>query len=210
MHSVNSRDIVKALRLATAELHVQLDSHLPLAQASPTLTDYGRHLIVFSLWLQHIGRLIVSRPDNQYQGFLHDHSHALNLLEKDMAALKLASQLEERLEDDTIDCSTDSCPYALSLPFLVGIEYVVKGSSLGSTFLYPKVLQRFPDAPVYYMQDSALHGKARWQGYLNSLDGHDWSSTALHSAQDGAVWAFNQFIHINNIIQTNKKHREMA
>lgn len=203
MHNANTTHIVKALRAATQQLHSQLDSNLPLAQDDPSLADYGQHLLGLALWLQQIDRLVQRAPDHAV-GVMHTDTSALDLLQQDLSLLDLHGQWQSQQTDDSL---ISSWPL-VNLPFVIGMQYVIKGSALGTAFLYPRLRQQFPQAPFFYMQDTVAHGKARWQVFLASLEQQEWSSTATEHAIAGAVWAFEQFINITS--QLNMGQREIA
>lgn len=177
------------LRSATAELHKKLDESLPLAGSHPSLEDYSRHLLGFKNWHSDIGACMDSSSLSS-QELLAINAQALKLLESDLQALNVN-------KSSTTIAAAGSIQFTPA--FCLGIEYVVKGSALGTAMLYHKSAKLFPSAPLAFMQDSMTHGKERWKKFLAKLESYDWTEDELLSAQQGSIWAFQRYIKLHEM-----------
>ncbi len=189
MMTTASDTVLPLLRKATAALHKQLDDNLPLAAPHPSIEDYSQHLLGFRNWLADIG-VIIESSSFASDEFAGTHSLLLKLLERDLQAMNV----EVSTSVPNHEAST-----RLNAAYCIGVEYVVTGSALGSAMLYQKASQLFPAAPMAFMQDSKLHGKARWKTFIEKLASYHWSENDLVSAQLGAVWAFQRFIQLHEL-----------
>lgn len=189
MITTTSSRVLPLLRNATAQLHKQLDASLPFAAAQPSIEDYSRHLLGFQHWLADIDTFIAgsSLPAEEFRAV---NGNALKLLEIDLQGMNV-----EILSPAPRNVS----PINLNAACCLGIEYVVKGSALGTAMLYNKASQMFPAAPMAFMQDSMMHGKHRWKQFLLKLESHDWTETDLASAQEGSIWAFQRYITLHEM-----------
>jgi heme oxygenase (biliverdin-IX-beta and delta-forming) len=181
--------VLPLLRNATAELHKKLDESLPISSSSPTIEDYSQHLMWFKEWLSHIEKIIAGGHTSLTE-FTATNSTALHLLEHDLQAL--------RIESVPASAAFES-PANLNAAYYLGVEYVVKGSALGSAMLYGKISQLFPTAPIEFMKDSMTHGKERWKKFLVKLEAHEWTEDDILSAQQGSIWAFQQYIKLHDV-----------
>jgi heme oxygenase (biliverdin-IX-beta and delta-forming) len=181
--------VLPLLRNATAELHKKLDESLPMSSSSPTIEDYSQHLMWFKEWLAHIEKITAGGHASLTE-FTATNSSALHLLEHDLQAL--------RIESVPASAAFES-PANLNAAYYLGVEYVVKGSALGSAMLYGKISQLFPTAPIEFMKDSMTHGKERWKKFLVKLEAHEWTEDDILSAQQGSIWAFQQYIKLHDV-----------
>jgi heme oxygenase (biliverdin-IX-beta and delta-forming) len=189
MITMTSLQVLPVLRNATAQLHMQLDASLPLAAAYPSIEDYSQHLLGFKHWLSDIDRFIAgsSLPAEEFRAI---NANAMKLLEDDLQGMGL------EVRDPA---SPTANPIKLDAACCLGIEYVVKGSALGTAMLYNKASRMFPVAPMSFMQDAMKHGKDRWKQFLLKLDSHHWTESELASAQEGAIWAFQRYIKLHEM-----------
>jgi heme oxygenase len=189
MISTSPNPVLLHLRNATADLHKKLDQSLPLASAHPSLEDYTQHLLGFKNWLSDIGASMdgssLVSPE-----LLALNATALRLLASDLQALNVQESPAPSFPDNSI---------RLNAGFCLGIEYVVKGSALGSAMLYRKASALFPSAPVTFMQDAMMHGKDRWKQFLVKLETHMWTEDDLSSAREGSIWAFQRYIQLHEM-----------
>ncbi|HSH87169.1 MAG TPA: biliverdin-producing heme oxygenase [Methylophilus sp.] len=186
-----SDTVLPLLRKATAELHAKLDNSLPLASSHPLIEDYSQHLLAFKLWLSEIAAFIdrTSFPSTEFSQI---NAMLLKLLDRDLQTLKVKVSPH---------AAGNPTPARLSVAYCLGIEYVVKGSALGTAMLHHKATQLFPAAPIEFMQDSKMHGKYRWKKFLDKLEAHAWTEEDLASAQEGSVWAFQRYIQLHEVSQ---------
>lgn len=189
MITTTHSSVLPSLRQATAALHEKLDGSLPLASAHPSIEDYYQHLQAFKHWLTELGNVFTG-SHLPLEELLAINAMSLQLLESDLQA-----QQEPMLTDGF--ANRHSIP--LSTAFGLGVEYAVKGSALGTAMLYSKVAQRFPSAPMAFMQDAMLHGKDRWKIFLAKLESHAWTEADIASAQEGSIWAFQRFIQLHEM-----------
>lgn len=177
------------LRNATAELHKELDESLPLAAVNPSLKDYIQHLLGFKTWLSDIGAYMTDSSLVSPE-FLALNTAALRLLTSDLQVLNV---------QDTPAISPFDHSIRLNAGFCLGVEYVVKGSALGSAMLYRKASALFPSAPMAFMQDAMMHGKDRWKQFLVKLESDAWTEDDLASAREGSIWAFQRYIQLHEM-----------
>lgn len=189
MTTTNPNPVLLHLRNATAELHKQLDESLPLAAAHPSLQDYIQHLLGFKTWLSDIGASMAGSRLVSPE-FLALNTAALRLLTSDLQALNVQESPAPSVVDHSI---------RLNAGFCLGVEYVVKGSALGSAMLYRKASALFPSAPVTFMQDAMMHGKDRWKQFLVKLESDAWTEDDLASAREGSIWAFQRYIQLHEM-----------
>lgn len=189
MITTASDTVLPLLRKATAELHAKLDNSLPLASAYPSIEDYSQHLLGFKHWLSEIAAF-VEHSSYSASEFSEINALLLQLLERDLQAMHVKA---------TSPAPGNESAIKLNAAYCLGIEYVVKGSALGSAMLYNKASQMFPAAPIEFMQDSKNNGKHRWKKFLEKLESFDWTEDDLASAQQGAVWAFKRFIQLHEL-----------
>jgi heme oxygenase (biliverdin-IX-beta and delta-forming) len=194
MTTTATHKVLPLLRNATAQLHKQLDDSLPLASPRPSIEDYSRHLLGFKNWLSDIEKL-TNGSHSSSEEFAAINTTALKLLEHDLQGMNA---------DMLASSATMTKPANLSPAYCLGIEYVVKGSALGTAMLYNKVSQLFPSAPIEFMKDSMTHGKERWKKFLVKLESYDWTEDDLASAQEGSIWAFQQYITLHEMSLQNQ------
>jgi heme oxygenase (biliverdin-IX-beta and delta-forming) len=178
--------VLPLLRNATAALHKQLDENLPLAAAQPSIEDYSQHLLMFKNWLSEIENL-TAKSDFLHGEFSNTNAVALKLLSHDLQVLGV--------EISSAAAPTDG-GYKGGKAYCLGVEYVVRGSALGTSMLHKKVSQLFPDAPIEFMSDSMKFGKDRWKQFLVKLESFAWTDEDLATAQEGSIWAFQQYIKL--------------
>jgi heme oxygenase (biliverdin-IX-beta and delta-forming) len=191
MITTASDTVLPLLRKATAELHAKLDNSLPLASAYPCIEDYSQHLLGFKNWLSEIAAF-VNHSSFSSSEFSEINTTLLKLLERDLQALNVKV---------TSPAPSNESSIKLNAAYCMGIEYVVKGSALGSAMLYNKAAKMFPAAPIEFMQDSKNNGKHRWKEFIEKLEAHDWTEDDLASAQQGSVWAFQRYIKLHEMSQ---------
>jgi heme oxygenase (biliverdin-IX-beta and delta-forming) len=176
--------VLPLLRNATAALHKQLDESLPLAAVQPTIEDYSQHLLMFKNWLSEIENL--TARSNLFNGeFSITNSVALKLLAHDLQTLGV---------EILPPAPATEGGYKVGTAYFLGVEYVVRGSALGTAMLHTKVSQLFPDAPIEFMSDAMKFGKDRWKQFLVKLESYEWTDKDLSMAQAGSIWAFQQYI----------------
>jgi heme oxygenase (biliverdin-IX-beta and delta-forming) len=176
--------VLPLLRNATAALHKQLDESLPLAAVQPTIEDYSQHLLMFKNWLSEIENL--TAKSNFLNGeFSITNSVALKLLGRDLQLLGV---------EISSPAPSEEGGYSAGTAYFLGVEYVVRGSALGTAMLHKKVSQLFPDAPIEFMSDAMKFGKDRWKQFLVKLESYEWTDEDLSIAQAGSIWAFQQYI----------------
>jgi heme oxygenase (biliverdin-IX-beta and delta-forming) len=178
--------VLPLLRNATAALHKQLDESLPLAAVQPTIEDYSQHLLMFKNWLSEIENL--TAKSNFFNGeFSITNSVALKLLGRDLQVLGVEVLSPAPPKESGYSAGTAYC---------LGVEYVVRGSALGTAMLHKKVAQLFPEAPIEFMSDAMEFGKDRWKQFLVKLESYAWTEEDLSMAQKGSIWAFQQYIKL--------------
>lgn len=174
MNPVNVRE---ALRSATAALHVQVDSGVPLAKVSPTLDDYRDHLRLLDDWVKALRQLAVD-------------------------PMRLDAQAAALMEDlDVCDRLLGNAPRPAALPaepsrlpataeFDWGVAYVIEGSRLGGQVLYRRLKEALAPHPLAYLRGEGSATGARWTAFLAAMRAQVVSPEQVDRACTGAVQAF--------------------
>jgi heme oxygenase (biliverdin-IX-beta and delta-forming) len=173
-------DILDALRQATSPLHTQVDQCLPLAQPSPSLSDYRSHLRVLDAWLQRLARIEPAPPALE--------AHRAQLA-GDLAAC------EALLPSDAVTPASVPVPRMSRPPaFLWGVSYVLEGSRLGGRVLYRQLAERLAPHPLNYLQGAGEQTGAHWKAFIAQLRAQGFGPAEVRSACDGAVEAFETLL----------------
>lgn len=170
--------VLQVLRAATAAQHEWLDSHVPLAKASPGRPDYVRHLQGLAIWLRHI------RPALEIAGWGGEYASAV------------AQDLHEAGAPAP---GSDCAAAASSLPdrspaFCHGVAYVVEGSQLGGQILYKRLAAPLAPLSLAYLQGRGPETGAHWRAFLEALKNNVSAPEDMARAAEGARWAFELLI----------------
>ncbi|MES2531845.1 MAG: biliverdin-producing heme oxygenase [Pseudomonadota bacterium] len=174
-------DARAALREATAPLHAEVDTGLPLARPSPTLADYRAHLQLLSDWTARLRSLPVDarRLDTQAAAL------AVDLAECD----RLLGTPPERASTAThVDIAAQTPADAEAFGW--GIAYVIEGSQLGGQVLYRRLAESLAPHPLAYLRGTGRDTGAHWKGFLAELQRQLATPARIRAACDGAVHAF--------------------
>lgn len=178
--TVAPTDARAALREATAPLHAEVDSSLPLGQARPTLADYRAHLQLLSDWTARLRTLPVDarRLDTQAAALAVDLAECDRLLGAPPA--QAPSATAHAVPPDPVD------PDA----FGWGVAYVIEGSQLGGQVLYRRLADALAPHPLAYLHGTGRDTGTHWKGFLAELQRQLATPARIRAACDGAVHAF--------------------
>jgi len=185
-HSSTSRDVLAALRAATAERHALLDRAMPLSQPSPSLADYRDHLLILRAWLAPLERWLASFDDGPQDAAQLPAVTRVPLLAQDLAhpATPPGGMAVPDIEVRTL--RSDAA-------FRWGLCYVIEGSQLGGAVLYRRLAQRLAPHPLHYLGAGASPGP-RWQQFLHALRASVLGPDEIALACTGAQRAFDDLL----------------
>ena len=137
--------LLNALRTETSEVHTALHLHpimLACQEKRITLSEYHHMLRAFQApWLM-LSSCISEFPIQNLKAFLKTRADTLN---NDI----------EQLETETAPNTTKTTHLSSSQDSLLGIAYVLVGSSMGASLLRKCLHAALPDAPMRYMSMTA-------------------------------------------------------
>lgn len=190
-------NFLERLKSDTASAHKNLEA-LPLSTAivseNLTLNDYAKYLKVMHAIMNDaesklfpIVQSVIPDIDNRKKA--HHIKHDLQ-------------QIGHIPSDYT---SVFSKSY--SLPFALGIVYVLEGSTLGGRFIIQniqKTLHLSPSNGAQYFYGYGQHTGSMWKAFLSNLSDHTKESGNQQAIIDGATYAFD-LIHKQLSTPTNNE-----
>lgn len=189
-------DVRKALQHATAHLHAEVDSALPLAFPAPTLADYQEHLAVLRDWMTGLQREHPALSDviDVHKGRLQvDLVICASLLSGQPfempAALSPAASETDQREADTQRAPT----YGTAGDW--GVAYVVEGSQLGGQVLHRRLAEALAPHPLGYLKGVGSATGRQWTAFLANLRMQVVTPAQQDEACRGAVKAFEGLLH---------------
>jgi len=187
-----SKDILAALRAATAGRHQILDSNMPLAQAEPTLADYRDHLGLLRDWLAPIEAWQARFRDGPQDSALLPPAPHLPLIEADLGHASLPP------------AAPASAPPAAAAPlnadgaaYRWGVSYVIEGSRLGGAVLHRRLADRLAPHPLRYLQADGEAPGPRWQHFIRTLRAEVQHEDDIDAACAGACDAFDALLALH-------------
>jgi heme oxygenase len=186
--TMESPDILAALREATANRHAVLDHGMPLAAAEPTLRHYRAHLSLLQRWLAPIEAWQAGYADGPQDPSLLPPAPHLPLLDADLRDPALPGQVTAPAAPTTSWFAEDSPAYRW------GVAYVLEGSRLGGTVLYRRLAARLAPHPLRYLHGDGTPPGPRWQHFLHALRAAVRTPAQIAAACAGARDAFDSLI----------------
>jgi heme oxygenase len=186
-------DARSALREATAPLHAEVDTTLPLARPTPTLADYRAHLQLLSDWTDRLRALPVDarRLDTQAAAL------AVDLAECDRLLGAPPQPSTTARVDVTAQSPADPDAFGW------GVAYVIEGSQLGGQVLYRRLAEPLAPHPLAYLHGAGRDTGARWKGFLAELQQQLATPERVRAACDGAVQAFGLLLACRRAAEPN-------
>jgi len=188
-------DIRKALQHATARLHAEVDSVLPLALPAPTLVDYQEHLVVLLDWmngLQLEHPALSGQLDAQQARLRVDIRICTELLSGKPFIVPTAT-LTAVTRTDFQAPGTQAVP-ADGAAVDWGVAYVIEGSQLGGQVLHRRLAEALAPHPLGYLKGEGSATGRHWTAFLNNLRAHVVTSAQHQAACCGAVQAFEALL----------------
>lgn len=197
-HPADPSDVRSALREATAPLHAEVDSRLPLALPAPTLADYRAHLHLLAEWTERLRQLPVDaqRLDAQAAALAVDLAECDRLLGAPTVDATLAAA-DPRAAGPAGDADA----------FGWGVAYVIEGSQLGGQVLYRRLAEPLAPHPLAYLQGHGRDTGPRWKAFLATLQQQVATPARIHSACDGAVQAFDLLLQCHRAMERTPEAR---
>jgi heme oxygenase len=180
-------DVRKALQHATAHLHAEVDSALPLSFPAPTLADYQEHLAVLRDWMT---KLQIEHPALSAQ--LYTHQERLRV------DLEICAELFSGKPFEMPSALPASLLPAVTAPSAAvdwGIAYVIEGSQLGGQVLHRRLAESLAPHPLGYLKGEGSATGRHWTAFLNNLRLQVVTPAQQADACRGAVQAFEGLLH---------------
>ncbi|MGK4569334.1 biliverdin-producing heme oxygenase [Flavobacterium sp. 3HN19-14] len=184
MNDHNTVSFLEDLRAETADAHKKLES-LPVSMAitSPTVTksEYG-------LYLNLMHDIIRDTESNVFE-LLGDvipdigSRRKLQWLENDLSVVGISA--ENKLT---------SLQNNFTIPFALGIMYVVEGSSLGGRFILKNinaVLDYDEKTGAQYFSGYGNTTGSHWKNFINFMTQYEEKNQNADEIIEGAIFAFN-------------------
>jgi len=184
-----SKDVLAALRAATAGRHAVLDHGMPLAQAAPTLADYRDHLGLLRGWLAPIEAWQSGFGDGPQDSALLPAAPHLPLIEADLLHTSMP-QCEAAGTQGRAAGMTDTAGTA----YRWGVTYVIEGSRLGAAVLHRQLAERLAPHPLGYLNGGGVAPGPRWQLFIRSMRAEVRDEEDIAAACAGACDAFDSLI----------------
>lgn len=186
-----SKDILAALRAATASRHEILDSNMPLAQAEPTLAHYRDHLDLLHEWLAPIEAWQARFSDGPQDGALLPPAPHLPLIEADLLHPAMPPRT---LAEAT---ATAAPPASDGTAYRWGVSYVIEGSRLGGAVLHRRLAARLAPHPLRYLHADGQAPGPRWQQFIRTLRAEVHEDADIEAACSGACDAFDSLLALH-------------
>ena len=189
-------DVRKALQLATAHLHAEVDSALPLASPAATLAEYREHLVVLLDWmtgLQPAHPALSGWLDTHRERLQRDLDVCATLLSDDPRTGPVAT-LPVRPEAAAAGAMAPTAA-ADNTDGDWGVAYVIEGSQLGGQVMYRRLAEALAPHPLGYLRGADSVNGRTWPAFLADLRLHVVTSVQQESACRGAVQAFEALLH---------------
>lgn len=184
-----SKDVLAALRAATASRHAVLDQGMPLAQAAPTLADYRDHLGLLRDWLAPIEAWQSGFDDGPQDGALLPAAPHLPLIDADLLHAAMPRGGAAGAPDRVA-----GMPDTASAPYRWGVSYVIEGSRLGGTVLHRQLAERLAPHPLRYLHADGVTPGPRWQHFIRTMRAEVQDDAGIAAACAGACDAFDSLI----------------
>lgn len=185
-----------ALKQATAQLHTQAETCMPIARPSPSMADYRDHLLVMLDWL---GRLKQIDADaDAADGFVESLAQDLEICEGILRGTPRAPATWVAVLTGHVLGRQPPCKSALATlnASQWGVAYVLQGSRLGNQVMYRRLHESLAPHPLAYLRGAGGDTGRDWTRFLQQL------SAAVRTPQDvalacaGAVTAFGLLLEI--------------
>ena len=180
-------DVRKALQTATAHLHAEVDSALPLASPTATLADYREHLAVLLDWmtgLQPAHPALSDWLDTHRERLQRDLDVCAALLPDDPRAAPVAILPARLVAAPAGNTAGDW-----------GVAYVIEGSQLGGQVMYRRLAEALAPHPLGYLRGAGSANGRTWPAFLADLRLHVITPVQQEAACRGAVQAFESLLH---------------
>jgi len=208
------KDVLAALRAATAARHAELDAHTPLAAPEVDLAAYGAHLRLLERWLAPVPGWLAGfdvgpqlpdylgaiRADLAHSALVSAAAGEESVTPSQLQSHALPQQLEPQPRPQQLPPSLSQppapWPAQASAAYRWGVCYVVEGSQLGGAVLYKRLASRLAPHPLDYLRGSGSPGP-RWQQFLAALRANVVQPAQIEDACAGARDAFDRLIALN-------------
>lgn len=193
-----SSDFLTDIKTQTSDSHKKLES-LPVSASilSPDMKieDYVHYLNLMHDVHKNTEELVYPLlseiiPDLEQRKKKH-------LIEEDLLFLNSNKTAAFKVFDKT----------EMSVPFALGVFYVIEGSSLGGRFILKNIVtnpQLADDKGVSYFKGYGDKTGSYWKNFLNVLAEYEQNNNCANSIIEGAVYAFDSIYNHFGSIKKNE------
>lgn len=178
---------LRRLKDETADLHLRAEQHVRILDADATRADYGRYLR--AMWGFHapVEEMFGVAESLARVGFEASMRRRAPLLAQDLAALGDAGPWPR----------CENRPAGATLPHLLGIAYVLEGSTLGGRFILaklPPALAPLRDHATAFLTGYGAETGVRWRAFAAIAERELARDAACDAAVCGARDTFRTLI----------------
>ena len=187
------KEVLAALRAATAQRHESVDRSMPLSRPNPNINDYVEHLRLMRAWLHPLECWLEGSdvyPDSSSPRILQT-----SLIDADLAEVGLPSE-EVGLPSEADACVTKPgrWPARALVSYRWGARYVIEGSRLGAAVLYRRLSNDLRPHNLRYLQGDAGGSTDRWPKFLRDLRASVQTPAEIEAACEGACDSFDALL----------------
>ena len=183
---VPQRDVVAALRAATAERHAVIDRSMPLSRPNPTVADYIDHLRLMRAWLQPLESWLEASD-------VYPEPHSSQISQTSWIDADLAESGLQGAADPAV--TRARCwPADADISYQWGARYVIEGSRLGASVLYRRLSCALSPHKLRYLQGGDETSGHRWPTFLHELRASVRTPFEIEAACEGACHSFDALL----------------
>lgn len=192
--SLLSSDFLTDIKTKTADSHKKLESlSVSASILSPDLKieDYIHYLSLMHDVHKNTEEIVYPLLSDTIDDL--EQRRKKHLIEEDLLFLNHNKTASSKVFDTT----------EMSVPFALGVFYVIEGSSLGGRFILKNIVnnpQLSNDQGVSYFKGYGDKTGSYWKNFLNVLAEYEQHNNCANSIIEGAVYAFDSiYNHFESI-----------
>jgi heme oxygenase (biliverdin-IX-beta and delta-forming) len=203
------RSLRALLREATHDQHIRLHKHPLLAtimQPNYQLSDYHRLLLAYFGLYQFVEARIQQYLNNETVNFSYQERYKLPWLVNDLAFFHI-----KPLASNNLSLTVRDFPHITSLGQLVGILYVLEGSTLGASYMSLKLAEQHSmtsETGIRFFSGYGDNTQRYWQQFIAFSDTLSGDIPQCQEALKAACQTFELFSAI--LDQALPQHQTLA